>query len=140
MSKKIIFAVLCFCLLFAACNNSLTGGSTETSSKVASMLYNPGGSPAAYAMVHFYPRDYNPQTGLAKTATAATVDSTTTDANGNYAIMLNSDTYNILASSDSGMAYRDSVTAKGGSTIHPPACTLKTPGTLHGVVQLQPGD
>lgn len=140
MSKKNLFAVLCFCLLFEACNNSLTGGSTETSSKVASMLYNPGGTPAAYAMVHFYPRDYNPQTGLAKTTMVATIDSTTTDANGNYAIILNTGAYTILANSDSGLAYQDSIPAKGGATIHPPACTLKTPGTLHGVVQIQPGD
>jgi hypothetical protein len=140
MSKKILFVVLSFFLLFAACNNMLTGGSTETSSKVASMLFNPGGTPAAYAMVHFYPRDYNPQTGLAKTTMAATVDSTTTDANGNYAIILNTGAYTILANSDSGLAYQDSIPAKGGATIHPPACTLKTPGTLHGVVQLQPGD
>jgi hypothetical protein len=134
MSKKILIAVPGFCLLFAACNNMLTGGSTETSSKVASMLYNPGGSPAAYATVRFCLHDYNPRSD------SGAIDSTTTDTNGNYAVRLDAGTYTITANSDSGMAYRDSIAAKGGVTVHPPVCTLKTPGTLQGVVQLQPGD
>ncbi|MBN2188240.1 MAG: hypothetical protein JW699_02205 [Chitinispirillaceae bacterium] len=99
------------------------------------MLYNPGGSPAVNAKVCFFPNDFNPQTGQGSGA----ADSTTTDANGNYAITLDSGTYNILADGDSGLAFQDSVKAMRGSTVHPSACTLKTPGTIRGVVQLEQG-
>jgi alpha-tubulin suppressor-like RCC1 family protein len=104
--------------------------------KITAMLYNPGGSPAANAKVCFYPHDYDPHSGQGSGA----ADSTSTDANGNYTIDLDSGTYNILANGDSGLAFQDSVKAARGAIVHPPACTLKTPGTIRGMVQLEPGD
>jgi uncharacterized protein (TIGR02145 family) len=126
-------------LLCITCSRAPTAGTATETENVAAMLYNPGGSPAAHAKVRFYPVNYNPATGgLAKTLAAAP-DSTTTDARGNYTAKLDTGTYNILASGDSGVVYRDSITVARDSTIHPPADTLKTPGGIRGRVRLQPG-
>lgn len=121
--------------------NNIAGNSTQTGNPtVTAMLYNPGGSPAAHAKVRFYPVNYNPQTGgLAKTL-ATTVDSTTTDAHGNYTAKLDTGIYNVLATGDSGVVYQDSITVIKDSAVHPPADTLKAPGSLTGVIRLQPGD
>jgi dihydrofolate reductase len=103
--------------------------------RVTAMLYNPGGSPAVNAKVCFFPNDYNPQTGQG----SGSSDSTETDADGNYTITLDSGTYNILANGDSGLAFQDSIRVAHGSKVHPPACTLRTPGTIGGVVELEQG-
>jgi len=115
-----------------------TGNGSGTGNAVSAMLYNPGGSPAAHAKVKFYPINYNPRTGLTKVL--AVVDSTTTDAQGNYTAKLDTGTYNVLAVGDSGFAYQNSITVIKDSTVHPPADTLKAPGSVRGVIRLQPGD
>ena len=126
-------------LLYINCARPTAGTATETENVVA-MLYNPGGTPAANAKVRFFPIHYNPRTGgLAKTQ-ATVVDSTTTDAKGNYAVKLDTGTYNVLASGDSGVVYQDSITVINDSTIYPPADTLKAPGGVRGRVRLQPTD
>ena len=128
------------CLLLLRCIAPNAGNATQTGNAITAMLCNPGGSPAAHATVRFYPVRYNPRTGgLGKTAAAA-VDSTTTDANGNYTAKLDTGTYNILASGDSGVVYQDSITVSKDSTVHPPADTLNAPGSIRGVIRLQPGD
>ncbi len=120
MRSKLFIAVLCLTLPFMACVKNIAGGSTETTNPaVSAMLYNPGGSPAAHAKVRFYPINYNPRTGgLAKTL-AAVVDSTTTDASGNYTAKLDTGTYNVLAAGDSGVVYQDSITVVKDSTRSP---------------------
>ena len=146
MNRKIttlLFAVAAstvFALLH--CSSPLAGnGSGIGNGVVASMLHNPGGSPAKNAKVVFYPVNYNPHTGgLGKTATAATPDSTTTDNNGNYTITLDTGSYNVLANGDSGLAYQDSITTIKGDTVKPPPDTLKPAGTIQGIIQMQPGD
>ncbi|MBN2188062.1 MAG: carboxypeptidase regulatory-like domain-containing protein, partial [Chitinispirillaceae bacterium] len=134
MRNGIVFAILCVGLLFMECANS-TGGSTETSSKIASMLYNPGGSPAASAKVYFRHHDNDPRPGF----DSGVVDSTTTDANGNYSVTLDPGTYTIEASGDSGLAYMDSVTVINDSTVRPDPDTLKPAGTIRGVVRFEEG-
>ena len=111
--------------------NPIAGNGTQTGNPVASMLYNPDGTPAAHAKVYFYPVNYNPHTGaLGKTAAAASLDSTTTNDSGNYIATLDSGTYNVLASLSGNLAYQDSITTIKGDTVKPPADTLKTPGTI----------
>lgn len=129
-------------LEISRCAPPLAGNGSQTpNGQVSAMVYNTDGTPAKYAKVMFYPINYNPHTGgLGKTATSATVDSTTTNDSGNYTAMLDSGTYNIIASGDGNLAYQDSITTLNGGTVHPPADTLKTPGTIRGIVQLQPGD
>jgi hypothetical protein len=128
-------------LLFVACSrNDIAGNSSQAGNpSVTAMVYNPGGSPAAHARVRFYPVHYNPRTGMAK-ALAAVVESTTTDANGNYSAKLDTGAYNVLSASDSGVVYQDSITVVKDSTVHPPADTLKAPGGIRGRVRLQTGD
>jgi hypothetical protein len=137
------FLVIIASMLYLTCTTPTghTGTATETEN-VAAILYNPHGSPAAHAKVKFYPRNYNPRTGgLGKTAASTVkIDSTTTDANGNYIAKLDTGTYTILASGDSGLAYQDSITVIKGDTTKPVADTLKPAGSIKGVVQLQPGD
>jgi alpha-tubulin suppressor-like RCC1 family protein len=140
MKLKIICAAViiaaCF-LLVLHCGSPLAGNGSQTpNGTVSAMVYNPGGSPAANTKVCFYPRDYDPHTGQGSGA----ADSTYTDTNGNYTAMLDTGKYTVFANGDSGMAYQDSIRAIGGHTIHPPVCTLKTPGTIRGVVQLEQGD
>jgi hypothetical protein len=113
------------------------GNSSQTGNPaVAAMLYNPGGSPAVHAKVRFCPHNYNPQPDSG----VGTVDSTLTDANGNYIITLSAgSTYTITASSDSGMAYKDSITAIKGDTVRPDPDTLRPAGTIKGIVLLENG-
>ena len=139
--KYASLASLAVCLfLFVTCTNNVAGNSIKKGNPTASaMLRNPGGSPAVNAKVRFFPINYNPRTGgLAKKLAA--MDSATTDSTGNYSVNLDTGTYNVLASGDSGMMYQDSLTVTKDSAIHPPADTLKTPGGLRGRVRLQPGD
>ena len=131
--------VVAAALLYIKCTAPTAGTATETEN-VAAMLYNPGGTPAAHVKVRFYPIHYNPRTGGLAKKLATTVDSTTTDAAGNYTVKLDTGTYNVLAASDSGVVYQDSITVGKDSTIHPPSDTLKAPGGLRGRVRLQPGD
>ncbi|MGA2506699.1 MAG: hypothetical protein ABSF80_04400 [Chitinispirillaceae bacterium] len=113
------------------------GSGTETgNARVTAMVYNRGGSPAKHATVRFCTHDYNPQPGHSSGA----VDSTTTDTNGNYSITLDSaTTYTVTASSDSGLAYQDSVTTIKNETVKPPPDTLKPAGTIKGIVRLENG-
>ncbi|HUI94035.1 MAG TPA: hypothetical protein VLX68_17485 [Chitinivibrionales bacterium] len=144
--KKLLLAaailVVLTSLIFLHCTKNIAGGTEVGNPSVSAMLYNPGGTPAAHATVRFYPVNYNPRTGgLGKIlATAATVDSAITDSNGNYAAKLNTGTYNVLATGDSGVVYQDSIKVVKDSTINPPTDTLKAPGSLRGVIRLQPGD
>jgi hypothetical protein len=141
-TNLILASVACAALALMSCSHPTqsTGNGSGVGNGVAAMLYNPGGSPAAHAKVRFYPIHYNPRTGnLTKTIVAA-VDSTTTDAKGNYTAKLDTGTYNVLAAGDSGVVYQDSITVIKDSTVHPPADTLGAPGSIKGVVRLQPGD
>jgi hypothetical protein len=127
---------LAVALLIARCASPIAGNTSETgNSKIASLLYNPGGTPAANAKVRFCPHDYNPRPDSG----SGTVDSTTTDANGNYAVTLPAGTYTLTASSDSGMAYQDAITAIKGDTVRPHPDTLRPAGTIHGTVRLEEG-
>jgi hypothetical protein len=142
--KTIWFWVL-FCSLALVLNscspNKIAGNGSQTpNSNVVAMLYNPGGSPAANVKVRFYPIHYNPRTGGLTKTLVAVVDSTTTDAQGNYTAKLDTGTYNMLAAGDSGVVYQDSITVIKDSTVHPPADTLGAPGSIRGVIRLQPGD
>ena len=139
--KYVWLASLTVCLfLFVTCTNNVTGNSKKNEKQtIPAMLYNPGGSPAVHAKVRFFPINYNPHTGsLSKKLASA--DSATTDSTGNYSVKLDTGTYNVLATGDSGVVYQDSIIVTKDSAIRPPADTLKVPGGLRGRVHLQPGD
>ena len=128
-----ISAVIITGFYFVCGRNPITGTGTQTGNPVTSMVYNPGGSPAANAKVSFYYYNNDPRPGQS----TGPADSTITDSSGNYSITLDTGTYNVFAQGDSGLAFQDSIGASGGSSLHPPACTLKTPGTIGGIVELE---
>jgi len=124
-------------LFYVTCTRPTAGTATETEnvSNVSAMLYNPDGTPAKNATVYFYRFGADPRTGL-----AAAIYSTTTNAYGNYTALLDSGTYNILASKNSTATFQDSIKAFNDSTVHPPADTLKAFGSISGKVLLQGTD
>ena len=103
-------------------------------------LYGPDGkTPAKGAKVYFIPVDHNPRQGLPK-ALVAVPESTTTNESGIYTVdSLPAGTYNLLASGNGDLAYQDSVTVLADTQTQVSPDTLKTPGSLRGVVRLQPG-
>jgi PKD domain len=119
-------------LPFITCTHGPTAGTGTETENVAAVLYNPGGSTAAFATVHFFKSGSDPRNN--------SVDSAETDTHGNYAVKLDTGTYNLIAHGDSGMVFRDSIKVLKGETAKPPADTLKVPGSIKGIVQLQPGD
>ena len=135
MKPKSFITLLAAVLLLQCAPNPVANGSGSTTETAT--VYNPGGSPAVNARVRFYPVNHNPRAGLAKIAT--TIDSATTDKNGNYAVTLDTGTYNMLVSGDSGLSYRDSITVTEDSAKVPPD-TLGAPGSIRGRIRLQPGD
>jgi len=134
MRTKIALAIVCAGLLLMECAN-VTGGSTETSSKVAGILYNDDGTRAAGAKVACIPRKHNPYDG-----TYSGGDSTTTDDTGAYKFeIMPADTYDILASKDSSMAYRDPVVVTADANTYVPPDTLRPAGSIRGVVRFEEG-
>jgi hypothetical protein len=118
-------------VLGVQCVNPSGGTATETG-RVTSMLYNPGGTPAASAKVCFYRHGDDPRNNHA-------VDSTYADNNGNYSKNLDTGTYNILATLGTNATFQDSVVVIEHDTTRPPPDTLKTPGGIKGIVQLEEG-
>jgi N-acetylneuraminic acid mutarotase len=103
------------------------------------IIYNPNGSRAAYTKVRAIPVDHNPITKDAGMITF--IDSTLTNDTGGYSFdSLPAGYYNIFGEGDSGVSYVDSFLVVVDTTIIFPDDTLGDPGTLRGVVRLQPGD
>jgi hypothetical protein len=125
------------------CNNPNGGNGSQTpNSLVAGVVFTSSGAPAANVRVRFYPVGYNPHTGsFGKTTAAVAADSltVTTDASGRYNAPLDTGTYTIWDSGAAGLAYRDSIKITKGDTARS-TDTLRAPGTLTGVVQMQGAD
>jgi hypothetical protein len=140
MKLKIISADLIavvFFLLIVHCWSPIAGNGSQTpNGQIVAMVYNPSGTPAANAKVRFYHLNNDPRPEFS----AGVVDSTKTDANGNYIVTIDTGTYTIEASGDSGLAFQDSVTAIKDDTVRPHPDTLMPAGSIRGVVQLQSGD
>lgn len=139
-SALIIAAFLSGLLVCLLCNCSLevAGGSTETTNtKIAGMLYNPKGSPAANAKVLIVTVDHIPISEYRKSP--AIVDTALTDSSGNYSFdSLPGGYYNIFGEGDSGISYADSIYIKNDTGNNLPPDTLKEPGSLTGIIRLQP--
>jgi hypothetical protein len=138
MKKQLLTAAILVALaslLFYHCTKNVAGGTEVGNPSVSAMLYEPDGTPAKNATVYFYRFGTDPRTGL-----AAAVFSTTTNANGNYTALLDSGTYDMLASKNGTATFQDSIKAFIDSTIHPPADTLKAFGSISGKVLLQGTD
>ena len=122
-------------LLAIQCANP--GSGTETGNpKLSGVLYNSDGTRAAGAKVACIPRKHNPYDGSHSGG-----DSTTTDDTGAYKFKtMPADSYNILASTDTGFTYIDPVVVTGNANTTVPPDTLRTAGSMHGIVELEPSD
>ena len=134
---RAIYLLLACALQLMQCSE-LGGNSSQTGSpKIVGILCNTDGTRAKHATVKFVPSAYNPKTA------SKTIDSTRTDDTGGYQFeSLPPDTYNVLGNSATGSAlsYRDSVVVHTDIPMAVPADTLKAPGSLRGVIRLDPGD
>jgi hypothetical protein len=130
--------VVCFAGLVALsviCTNPI-GGTDTGNPRVSGVLYNKDGSRARNALVRLVPADYNPRSGM-----PAPVDSAITNDTGRYSFdSLPTNFYNVLGSSSGAVSFQDSVVIVASTRTAVPPDTLKDPGTLRGVVRLQPGD
>lgn len=139
LSALVLAALAGFLSQCTSPTSTAGNGSDVGNAHVMGYIRNADGSPAKNAVVRFITVDHNPRAGLAKRA--AVVDSTVTNDSGQYTLdSLAGGDYNVLASGDSGLSYQDSVTVLDDTTNQVPDDTLKAPGSLRGVVRLQPGD
>lgn len=115
---------------------SYAGGVTETENcQIDGYVYNPNGSPAGDATVRFYRADYNPTSG------GGVAESVMTNHDGYYSVgYLPTDTYNILATGDSGVAFQGDLMIDATDSTRIPNDTLRAPGSLHGMVRLAGGE
>jgi hypothetical protein len=124
--------------LILHCMLNPIGGTDTGNPNIAGVLYNKDGSRAKNAKVRVIPSDYNPRNG---SSALMRFDSTTTDDTGGYYFdSLPADTYNVFGSGEKGVSYQDSIAVVQNAKIRIPSDTLKAPGSLQGVVRLQPGD
>ncbi len=119
-------------------NDRVAGTEVENEVNVG-MVFEPDGKPAVGAEVRVVPVSFNPQPAQSKAAaSAAAVYKLETDARGRFNVAaIPAGQYNILASKDGLVAYQDSVVlTDAGSRLA--SDTLGAPGSLTGVVRLQP--
>jgi hypothetical protein len=140
MKKRpvVLIAIACMVsLILLRCANPNGGnGSGVGNARISAMLYTEGGTPAVNAKVCFFRHDNDPRPGHGTGA----VDSTTTDANGNYTARLDTGTYSILSSLGDKGTYQDSIRVFNDSTVHPPADTVRPRGSIGGKIELQGTD
>jgi hypothetical protein len=136
VAASTVFALIMHCSSPVAGNGSGIGNG-----KIASMLYNPGGTPAVGVVVYIRPDSTLADTSLGLPATAGT-DSTVTDNNGNYSFdtSLDAGTYVIEAASGNNAVLIDSVVVTNDHTPDTlPPDTLKPAGAIKGIVYLSEG-
>ncbi|MBD3345517.1 MAG: hypothetical protein GF401_10685 [Chitinivibrionales bacterium] len=111
------------------------GGASET----VGIIYNARNTPAESAWVYVVPESHNPYRD-----SGSYLDSLQTDSAGAYRLDLQySGKVNILALKGNTRAFRSSVSldnSVSGDATDTLRDTLKAPGSLSGVVRLQPGD
>ncbi len=115
----------------------LVGPDGGNSSQVGltGIVYNHDGTRAANAKVIIARWNQSPQVA------GVIVDSAVTNDTGGYKIdSLAADTFNLLARSGNQLGYKDSIRVKSDSLTLAPPCTLNAPGSVRGVVRLQPND
>lgn len=131
MKKRImiflgIFSAFALALLYS-CGKPTAGTGSETGN-ARGKLVRSNNSPAAGVKVRFISVDYNPSSSA---KILASVDSTTTNADGKFGIDLDSGTYNMFGDGDTILSFKDSVRVGDDTvTIND---TLKVPGKITGV-------
>ncbi len=127
---------LCLSLVFFACQTDKVAPTGDSGSGAGPRIFRPDGTPAAGARVQLVPVDNNPKPGLAKEA--AGIYKLETNADGKYDLTgVPAGEYNVFSAQGDFVALQDSVRVNDGpATIK--SDTLAAPGTLSGIVALQP--
>jgi hypothetical protein len=132
-----LLAALACCLLWGCWGEENPGGSEVENEVTVGRLYLADGKPAAHARIRIYPVNNLPQPGALQKK-ADLVYSTFTDAKGRYTIdSIPAGEYNIFGDRDGDRSLRDSVYLSSSPQNLPPD-TLDEPGSIAGVVALQP--
>ena len=134
-----VFVVVLLVAILLSCSSNNTGvAPIQNSGKYYGYIYNQNGSAAKGAQVSIVPADYVPSQGLEKRGAidAAIV----TDQNGRFTIdTISAGTYNLFGEGNGVASYAASVTINEAAKESLIAVdTLKTPGSIKGVIQLAP--
>lgn len=138
----IIALALTAWLAVSACMHDDLAGSTSTGNtgKIAGRVVDADGKGVAGAKVRVVAADHNPGPGGAAGEVA---DVVMTGPDGAYRTdSLAAGSYNLLSDKGGLLAFRDSVEVPGNPgapSVQLEGDTLKTPGTVSGVVRLRPG-
>lgn len=122
-----------------ACTKENLAGTTVTGNtgKIAGRIVDTDGKGVANAKVRVVSVNYSPGPG----GTGEIADVATTGIDGSFATdSLPDGTYNLLSEKAGVFAFRDSVEVRGDSSSETGRDTLKAPGSVSGVIRLQPGD
>lgn len=129
-------------LSLSGCVEERIAGSTATGNTgkgtIAGRVLGADGKGVANAKVRVVGVDNNPGPGGPGTNEIA--DVAVTAADGTFRTdSLSDGRYNLLSDKDGKLSFQDSVGVKADSATHAAGDTLKPPGSVSGVVRLQPG-
>lgn len=134
LNKLFRFSIILSCILYISCiTNDDDGRGTEVENEILGKIVLTDGSPAVGAKVRIYPVEYNP----APLSGAKAPDTAITNVKGEYTVKVPTGSYNILTSSNSLLAYSDSVNISE-KIKSLPTDTLNKSGSITGYVELQP--
>ena len=138
MKSLITVAACCSTFLFLTCSNPSAGNGSDVGNPfISGNLVNKDGTPAANAVVRFIPVSQMPIPGLSKTTGGEY--SCVTDKDGHYGFDSLPDTlYNVFGERNGDMCFHDSVHIIKHDSTRISTDTLKAPGSLSGIVRLQP--
>ncbi|MBN1759332.1 MAG: hypothetical protein JW863_13480 [Chitinispirillaceae bacterium] len=142
INKKFVNTILFVFLSAGAlvnCNNSISGGSTETvNTKIAARVLASDGSAVSGAIVKIIPSDWDP------ISPEGVVYVSTTDHRGFFSISVHQfDTgmsyYNLLISGLREGIFYDSLLLKAGSDLELEPITIKPTGSIRGIAAFEMG-
>jgi len=130
-------ALFSSCFFLFSCSESPTdtsGGVSETGNAfVYGHVYNADHTPASGAHVRFVPVSYNPTSGTTP------IDSVVTNSQGYFSLAaLDNGTYNVLCSGIDGAASLHAALKIAADTQAVGPETLQAPGSMRGVIKLDP--
>ncbi|MFC1586421.1 hypothetical protein ACFL5V_12810 [Fibrobacterota bacterium] len=137
-----IYCILFITLLIYGCfsdkpTETTSNTETENVATIAGRLVDENDNPAKNAKVTIYTADHNPNPVLAKKAEI--IDIVRTDDNGEFQTdSLTNGFYNVIGEGDGDLSFEDSVEVSDDSATKLPDEILKAPGSLSGVIRLQP--
>jgi hypothetical protein len=133
--------ITCFCMvgviIMSTCSKPRQVSGIEiTNGNCIGKIFNQDGLGAKNAKVKLIPVNYNPYSQIRDS-----IDSTFTNANGDYGFMVTQPNYyTIVAEKGSTSCKQDSIFVQAEAKTIVDNDTLRESGTLSGVIRLKPGD